>query len=1303
MAGKQQLEFEAVVSAAQLNKLLDDFRNGVEGAGRALNDALGGTVKKTLLLETREDATGIRTLVAAEKERLSVTDRIANAQKRVNDIQKDSVTSLRQQVNTAKQARDEVTRYSTASGGLFNIVKQVNPEWAKQNERVAELSRKLDIASASGFWGRLKADLNLGGLFNFSNNLVEITQGLQAASILIGSFTAQINNLINATAKLQSFELSFVAAGAGGAGGAQALQEASRIALGLGANIGTVRESFQKLTPVILNSGGTLGSVSQITQALSSRFAAFGLSADASRRAMNGIIQAFSKGKLQAEELTQQISEADPAFKTDFAGALGVTVAQLERMVQAGQITNDVLLRTLPLLSKSALLYGKLGSSASSAVAALDRSGLALGEVGVTTEQVRTQLDTLSQLNLERFATAFQPVTNAFLAAQAVVIDFIANITKLEGAKGLGQALGALTQAVVNLLQALSSIAQVIATALSPILSFAGAILNSVPGVALLTSLIGFKLIAAFAKIPAAIASGRAAFITLGANVTATIQKYVGLGAAATTAAGQVAAAQATIGAAGAAGGAAGGAKQLSLLGNAGDLAGTVGEVQQLTLELGNAQKTGAKLFPTFSKAFGAISSGSVSAGGAIKGLEKAVKDVGPKIASSFTSAASGIQAAAAVAGTSIKTLLATPLTGLVGILAPVAAAFVVLGVSIENVKSIMSGAKEVTDLLNKSLGDLNAELAKQKQEVGEVGTKWDASVQNVGGFAAGVDRIFSALGVLAPGLKTVSNESAKYNQATIAAADASTKLKEGMDGLVANYKKLKTSEDGSVESQQKIKEAFDGVSNAYQSRISALDAQILKEKQLASSSGQVDESKQGLIRTLEAEKVALEAEARAGGFSIQVQKDRIAVIKEAAAQIKAINEKQISELEKEKEGIKNKYAEEKRLIDEKKQKLKESYDQEKERLADLQRSTKEYYTSQKDAIREVRNAEAARAAEQIRTLQALTPAERQLQQIRITELQETASKGGKEGLEARAQLERIAANEKIAQIQEEERKKEEAAKVRLAELERQEKETLKKIDEEERAKERAHKEQMRELEKGERENKEGERKAVEEIDGRIAILQEQIKKATEQAAEAAGDFTGNMETAEAAAVRVKKLMEEIKVIASQIRIPNVANSRFAGGPVTAGGAYTVNEFGPEMFLSSSGRLSRINAKPWATWRAPSSGTVIPAHIAAGLDVPRGGIRPSRGDSSVVDRAIGGSQSGRMMGQVIAAINASMRSSNNRDTGMQELVSVQAAQAMQIGKLGRAVDQLASKDWSVNVRVKNTGTAAYLQALNHRM
>jgi hypothetical protein len=153
---------------------------------------------------------------------------------------------------------------------------------------------------------------------------------------------------------------------------------------------------------------------------------------------------------------------------------------------------------------------------------------------------------------------------------------------------------------------------------------------------------------------------------------------------------------------------------------------------------------------------------------------------------------------------------------------------------------------------------------------------------------------------------------------------------------------------------------------------------------------------------------------------------------------------------------------------------------------------------------------------------------------------------------------------------------------------------------------------------------------------------------------------------------------------------------RWAGGPTVGGQTYRINELGKEGFLSSSGDLSPINKPRNALWKAPSKGMVIPAHIMSTLEVPTGrvstGVRPS----------VAGSGSNGLT-KIARAIQAALSQTNKPDSGLQEMAAVQAHQAIQIGKLSRAVTKLADKDWNVNVGVRNTGSTAYLDALNRRM
>jgi hypothetical protein len=76
---------------------------------------------------------------------------------------------------------------------------------------------------------------------------------------------------------------------------------------------------------------------------------------------------------------------------------------------------------------------------------------------------------------------------------------------------------------------------------------------------------------------------------------------------------------------------------------------------------------------------------------------------------------------------------------------------------------------------------------------------------------------------------------------------------------------------------------------------------------------------------------------------------------------------------------------------------------------------------------------------------------------------------------------------------------------------------------------------------------------------------------------------------------------------------------------------------------------------------------------------------------------------GNGLQRVVRAIQSSLTQPRESNQAMHELTAVQARQAIEIGKLSRAVNKLADKDQSVNVSVRGNDATAYLGALNSRM
>lgn len=434
-----QMDAEAAirVNKAFFDQMVGDGKSAFAELSNAqkssLNTALGGTEKTVIDIVWNSDAKQVE---QSYRTIYSALDPIEQKINQIEKIEKGSLTNLRQRINNLKQQRDEIAVNIKDVDMFGKQVDAINPKWTALNNQIKATQKELSIAGASNFWEQFKARLDLGQFLAVGKSVNEIVQTFQSVFIVLGQVQGAFNDVANALRTVQEFQLTFKAIGQGVSGANEALKESTSIALNLGADLNTVQDGFKKLAPTVLQTGGSMSDVSAITSSLASRFAVFGLNADESRRVMNGVIQAFGKGKFMAEEFTQQIAEADKAFATDFANAMGVSIGQLYKMIKAGDITVDVIRRIIPLMSKASEVQGKLGETGTSAAAAL-------GQVGVTVNMVNNQFNTLNTINLRAFAEQFKPIIGAVFMIQGAIIDLIAVVVKLEAFKTIANTVNA--------------------------------------------------------------------------------------------------------------------------------------------------------------------------------------------------------------------------------------------------------------------------------------------------------------------------------------------------------------------------------------------------------------------------------------------------------------------------------------------------------------------------------------------------------------------------------------------------------------------------------------------------------------------------------------------------------------------------------------------------------------------------------------------------------------------------------------------------------------------------------------------
>ena len=332
-------------------------------------------------------------------------------------------------------------------------------------------------------------------------------------------------------------------------------------------------------------------------------------------------------------------------------------------------------------------------------------------------------------------------------------------------------------------------------------------------------------------------------------------------------------------------------------------------------------------------------------------------------------------------------------------------------------------------------------------------------------------------------------------------------------------------------------------------------------------------------------------------------------------------------------------------LIDQKKSAI----DQEKDAYKNLTEDIKRRYDDETESVRTLYDQKLALIDLELDRLSARGPAEERLRQLQKQEIIDKLRKGEldlKERAELEARLERMGRQEKMEQLSAERKKLMIEKSEKLNELEKQKEEAL------ENAK-TFHEENVALLE-SELETLERQKTALDEQKNKIKDMADGVEVYNGRLEDGIRELGNQISLAQqlkqewleiasaAAAAKEDAAAARSDAQSAAAALPagggSSGEARASGGPVTGGSSYQVNELGKEAFLSASGKLSMINAPAFGSWKAPSSGTVIPAHLTKQLDVPTGGINLNSAATANSSRA--GSDG---MSAMVKAITASAR------------------------------------------------------------
>jgi tape measure domain-containing protein len=403
---------------------------------------------------------------------------------------------------------------------------------------------------------------------------------------------------------------------------------------------------------------------------------------------------------------------------------------------------------------------------------------------------------------------------------------------------------------------------------------------------------------------------------------------------------------------------------------------------------------------------------------------------------------------------------------------------------------------------------------------------------------------------------------------------------------------------------------------------------------------GSVDGVKEGFEEANEA--------ASQGGM-----KEALKASRDAAQGAKEALDQGVETLKSQKEAIKERYEKERTEIQSTREKVKERMDGEKAAYDTAVANVNARYDAEDSRLNSILAKVRERYDLEIGQLSQRGPAEQQLYNFQKQQLAQKISSGKLDNealLSARARLERMNRQEQIERLRIEKKKEESVIMDRQKRLEKDREDILtrtKKMHEDMMAKLQ---EDYDSLSKKLKRNKKEQAEVVDEIDNamkgakRLGVTVDITNSAVSTQISLVNNLADSYATAAEQAERLARAAQNASALEGDgtQAFNNALNSRFAGGPVSGGSSYTVNELGKEAFLSASGRLSMINAPSYGKWKAPSSGTVIPAHMTRRLNVPSGGVNLNKVSST----PSGGTSTNRLISALLGAVGGDTVTNN---------------------------------------------------------
>lgn len=261
------------------------------------------------------------TATAAEQ----AAQRISNAFRTVGVR---SVEELQQEINDTRAAMQTVAAEATRTGQVMSGA------FGAGETKIRALEREMRELN-----GQLTTGDRLSKLF--SNSLGQIAAGNLIADG-VGFLVQKVKDLgtqfVVTIAETETFRKAMNAVYKDTAIAASQFQFLRSAANDAGVQIGAIQQSFTRFSAATKASNIPLEVTNDLFLSVTRTAGSLGLSADATAGALDALGQIASKSVVSLEELRQQLGDRMPAAMSAAASGLGLTEAQLIKLVESGQL-----------------------------------------------------------------------------------------------------------------------------------------------------------------------------------------------------------------------------------------------------------------------------------------------------------------------------------------------------------------------------------------------------------------------------------------------------------------------------------------------------------------------------------------------------------------------------------------------------------------------------------------------------------------------------------------------------------------------------------------------------------------------------------------------------------------------------------------------------------------------------------------------------------------------------------------------------------------------------------------------------